>query len=299
MSTSSSGAGTPGAPTPATPALTAADVRAWLVLRGVAAADMDDLDIRRDIMSLEGAMTDRQLRQTLVWIRNKLVAAGKPAVDPTGVTIASLQAEIAAATAAMASPVPSAPRPNSRVWLAVFWCLGAFSWALTKIRSAGRRAVTGIGSTARAIGRGIGWGFSSAGRAIGRRWKPLLGVILFAGLVFGGLKGYQWWQTRALAAAPTPLAPAVPPPPVAVTPTPTPPVVVAPAPEPPPRLDLECVMYARLQSCKVLPPGCTEGFVTNPARLQVTCPGGIVYIDNRSMIEYPAKKRVSVRLHRQ
>ncbi len=315
------GAPAPSAPAPAAPpatapaatvpALTADDVRAWLTLRGVAATDMDIPEVRTYIVSLEGCALDRQLSNTLGWIRDELVANGKPGFDPAGVTVVSLKAEIAAAAAAMAPPAPAGPKPPSRVYLAVLWCLGFMNWALSRLRPLGKRAVRG---------------FASAGRRVGRRWKPILaataGLALLATVIFIGIKGYEWWQLRANEAAQTPPAPPLPvivaptptpPPPVVVAPTPTPPppVAIAPAPTPiqpvipgptspaiyHPQLDMECLMYGRLQSC-TLPPGCTEGFISNPPRLQVSCPGGIVYTDGKSMTEYPANQRVSVRLNR-
>lgn len=282
------------APAPAAPApsLTADEVRAWLALQGVAAAEMDEPTVRGHVDSLDGCVSNVQLRNTLGFIRSIFNAIGGTDFN-SAVTVTSLKADVAA----MNPPAPAAPRPPSRIGRAfraigrgLLWIPGLLLWVLIK-----------LGRLAALIGRGL----ASVGRAIGRRWKPVLavaaGLAILAGLTFGGIKGYEWWQTRPAEVAQTPPAPTAPQPTVVAVPTTTasPQPVVVPGPTQPavyyPALDLQCVMYGRLQACS-LPPGCTEGFVTNPPRLQVTCPGGITYTDDKSMTEYPPNQRVSVHL---
>ncbi len=323
----SSGAG--GTQPPSGPApLAANEVAAWLSLRGLTPEQINQDPLRGHVVSLDGCVSDRQLRKTLEWVVNWMTAEGLQGFDPAAVTVESLRQDLSAAAQRYAAdpPPPDPPKKSFFGWLlgrvevGIFWLIGAMA-ALA-------------GGLWRGLGH-IAHGFAILGRTLGRRWKPIAVVLLGAGLLtallFGGYEGWKWWQSRPpevaeTTPAPQPSRPAptvvaqpaptpAPPPKVATRPAPTatgevlqPPTgeqpypgVVTPGATRPaiyrPALDLQCTSLWKLVDC-TLPRGCTTSYVSDPPRLRVSCEDGKTWTDSKVVSDYPQNKRVSVHLIR-
>lgn len=327
----SSGAGGPQPPGGSAP-LAANEVAAWLTLQGLTPEQINTEPLRGNIMSLDGCISDRQLQKTLEWVVNWMQTEEMQGFDPASVTVDSLRQEVADVAKRYAAdpPPPDPPKKSffgrslSGLEAGIFWLIGAMA-ALA-------------GGLWRGLGH-IAHGFATIGRTLGRRWKPIavvmVGIGVFALLLFVGHKGFEWWKNRPTEVAETtpappkattpPTTPTVvaqptptpaPPPKVATRPTPTatgevlqpptreqpyPPGVVTPGATRPaiyyPALDIQCSMLWRLVDCS-LPKGCSTSYVSDPPRLRVSCEGGKTWTDAKTVADYPQNKRVSVHLIR-